>query len=117
MNEEVGFIGLGSMGLPIASNLLAGGFKLRVWNRTAAKAAPLTTRGAIAATQAAEVAVSGGIVVTMLADDDAVESVVIGERGLAAQLGAGGVHISMSTIAPATASRLAQIHLEAGNIY
>jgi 3-hydroxyisobutyrate dehydrogenase-like beta-hydroxyacid dehydrogenase len=117
MNKEVGFIGLGAMGSPMAANLLAGGFKLRVWNRTAAKAAPLMARGAIATAQVAEVAVTGGIVVTMLADDDAVESVVSGADGLAARLQAGGVHISMSTIGPATARRLAQMHLAAGNIY
>ncbi|HLW72220.1 MAG TPA: NAD(P)-dependent oxidoreductase [Candidatus Binataceae bacterium] len=117
MNEEVGFIGLGAMGTPMAGNLLVGGFKLRVWNRTAAKAAALTARGATATAMAAEVAVTGGVAITMLADDDAVESVVVGEGGLAARLGAGGVHISMSTIAPATARRLARIHLEAGNIY
>ncbi|MGH7838510.1 MAG: NAD(P)-dependent oxidoreductase, partial [Candidatus Binataceae bacterium] len=107
----------GAMGLPIAGNLITAGFKLRAWNRTAAKAAPLTARGATQVARSAEVAVAGGVVITMLADDDAVESVVTGESGIAARLGASGVHISMSTIAPATAYRLAQIHAGAGSIY
>jgi 3-hydroxyisobutyrate dehydrogenase-like beta-hydroxyacid dehydrogenase len=117
MSEEVGFIGLGAMGTPIASNLIAGGFILRVWNRTAAKAAPLIARGATAMARSAEVADAGGIVITMLADDAAVEGVVLGDEGIAARLGAGGVHISMSTIAPATARWMAEVHAEAGNIY
>jgi 3-hydroxyisobutyrate dehydrogenase-like beta-hydroxyacid dehydrogenase len=115
--NEVGFIGLGSMGSPMAENLLAGGFKLRVWNRTAAKAAPLTAHGATQVAKAGDAVVAGGIVITMLADDAAVKSVVTGEGGIAARLGAGGIHVSMSTIAPATTERLARIHADKGSVY
>jgi 3-hydroxyisobutyrate dehydrogenase-like beta-hydroxyacid dehydrogenase len=114
---EAGFIGLGSMGLPMATNLAAAGIKLRVHNRTESKAEPLVEKGAVLAVNAGGVATAGGIVMTMLADDQAVESVVMGANGIAAHLGRDGIHISMSTIAPATARRLASYHAEHGNIY
>ncbi|MGO9061134.1 MAG: NAD(P)-dependent oxidoreductase [Candidatus Binataceae bacterium] len=117
MNLEAGFIGLGAMGLPIASNLLAAGVKLRVFNRTPSKAQPLVANGAVAAASPGEAAAPGGVVLTMLADDAAVESMVTGEGGLAARLAPGGIHVSMSTIAPATAQRLANYHAEHGSIY
>lgn len=117
MSDEIGFIGLGSMGLPMAANLLAAGIKVRVWNRTAEKADPLVAKGAAKAASFAETATPGGVVVTMLADDAAVEAVTLGKDGIAARLGRGGIHVSMSTIAPATATRLAAHHAEYGSTY
>ena len=114
---EAGFIGLGSMGLPMAANLLAAEVKLRVHNRTASKAETLVAKGAVLAAKPGDVATAGGIVMTMLADDAAVESVVMGADGIAAKLGHGGIHVSMSTIAPATSRRLASYHAEHGSIY
>ena len=110
MAETLGFIGLGSMGEPIAANLLRAGFGLRVYNRTAAKAAPLVAIGAAQVASEAEVAQAGGIVLTMLADDRAVEEVALREHSFVERLGAGGIHISLSTIAPATSRRLAEHH-------
>lgn len=115
--SEAGFIGLGAMGLPMAANLIAAGFQLRVWNRTASKAAPLTAQGATLCAHPADTVASGGMVVTMLADDAAAEAITCGDEGIAASLGAGGIHISMSTIAPATAERLARYHAEHGSTY
>jgi 3-hydroxyisobutyrate dehydrogenase-like beta-hydroxyacid dehydrogenase len=117
MTNHVGFIGLGSMGSPMAANLIGAGIELRVWNRTASKATALIRKGAHAAATPAETASPGGIVITMLADDAAVESVVIGDNAVAARLGSGGIHVSMSTIAPATARKLAQYHHEYGSTY
>jgi 3-hydroxyisobutyrate dehydrogenase-like beta-hydroxyacid dehydrogenase len=117
MSDEIGFIGLGAMGLPIAANLLAAGIKVRAWNRTADKASPLVAKGATQAASFIETATPGGVVITMLADDAAVEAVTIGKDGIAARLGRGGIHVSMSTIAPATATRLAAVHAEYGNTY
>lgn len=114
---DIGFIGLGSMGLPMATNLLAAGHKLKVYNRTAAKADSLIKRGAELMSNAAAVASSGGVVITMLADDAALEGVVVGVDTIATRLTPGGIHISMSTIAPATARKLAQYHAENGSIY
>ena len=104
MSETVGLIGLGNMGLPMARNLLAAGFPLRVWNRTREKARQL--EGAAVVDAPAQVAGAGGIVVTMLADDAAL-SATAGEE-LARALGNGGVHLSMSTVAPTTNERLAE---------
>ncbi len=110
MAETLGFIGLGNMGEPIAANLLAAGYGLRVYNRTASKAAPLLAKGATAAKSPADVASPGGIVLTMLADDRALEEVCLPAGSFVEKLGAGGIHISISTIAPATARRLAAHH-------
>jgi 3-hydroxyisobutyrate dehydrogenase-like beta-hydroxyacid dehydrogenase len=110
MSETLGFIGAGNMGEPIAANLLRAGFGLRVYNRTAAKAAPLVAKGAAQVASEGEVAQAGGIVLTMLADDRAVEEVALREHSFVERLGAGGIHISVSTIAPATARRLAEHH-------
>jgi 3-hydroxyisobutyrate dehydrogenase-like beta-hydroxyacid dehydrogenase len=116
MKETVGFIGLGGMGLAMATNLLQAGFRLRVYNRTAAKARPLLEQGATLARSPAEAAEPGGVVVTMVSDDRAVEEVTLGPNGLLARLG-NGVHLSMSTIVPRTARRLAGLHRERGAAY
>jgi len=116
MKETVGFIGLGGMGLAIATNLLQAGFGLRVYNRTAEKARPLLEQGAVLARSPAEAAVPGGIVASMVSDDAALEAVTLGENGLLDRLG-DGVHLSMSTIAPRTARRLAGLHRERGASY
>src|SRR5438874_6620236 len=120
MKETIGFIGLGNMGLAMATNLLKAGFGLRVYNRTAAKARPLLDLGARLARSPAEAAAQepgkGGVVVTMVSDDRAVEEVTLGANGLLGRLG-DGVHLSMSTIAPRTARRLAELHRERGGRY
>lgn len=109
MDQDIGFVGLGNMGLPIARNLARAGYRLRVYNRTPSKAEPLLELDGVALVRSpAETAEPGGIVVTMLIDD-AVEHLTAGEDGLAARLGPEGLHISMSTIAPTTSTRLAQL--------
>jgi 3-hydroxyisobutyrate dehydrogenase-like beta-hydroxyacid dehydrogenase len=115
MSTEVGFIGLGAMGEPIAANLIAAGYKLRVYNRTASKADALVAAGAMRVERPGDAAVAGGVVITMLADDAALEQVTLG-GGLAERLGRGGIHISMSTVAPATTRRLAEHHAAHGSI-
>jgi len=114
MGETLGFIGLGNMGYPIASNLIRAGYKLRVYNRTLSKAEPLLSQGAVLASRPAEVAEPGGIVVTMLADDQAVEAIALRNRELDERLGPGGIHLSLSTISPATARKLAEQHAQHG---
>src|SRR5580704_14980896 len=116
MKETIGFIGLGGMGLGMASNLLKAGFGLRVYNRTAEKARPLLERGAVLVRSPADAVVPGGVVVTMVSDDRAVEAVSLGADGLLSRLG-NGVHLSMSTIAPRTARRLASLQREQGAGY
>lgn len=110
MAETLGFIGLGNMGEPIAANLIAAGYALRVYNRTASKAAALVAKGATLAKNPADVASPGGIVLTMLADDRAVEEVCLAAGSFVERLAPGGIHISISTISPAAARRLAEHH-------
>lgn len=117
MSTTVGFIGLGSMGLPMAMNLLRAGYPLRVYNRTADKAASLVEQGAQLVAHPADVVEPGGTVITMLANDQALEAVTLGETGILANLGSDGIHLSMSTIAPATAQHLAQRHDQQGSHY
>ncbi len=118
MSETVGFVGLGGMGSVMAANVLAAGFALRVYNRTAEKAQPLVELGAAQAdTPAGTAAGPGSIALTMLTNDAAVEEVTTGKNGLAGALGAGGIHVSLSTIAPDMARRLAEAHLAHGEWY
>jgi 3-hydroxyisobutyrate dehydrogenase-like beta-hydroxyacid dehydrogenase len=115
MSQTVGFIGLGNMGQGMAANLLKAGYKLRVYNRTAEKAAPLVAQGAQQVAQPSEAVEPGSIVITMLANDAAVEEIVY-SQGFLQRLDS-GIHLSMSTIAPATAQKLAEVHKEHGAIY
>jgi 3-hydroxyisobutyrate dehydrogenase-like beta-hydroxyacid dehydrogenase len=115
MSTEIGFIGLGAMGAPMAANLTAAGYKLRVYNRTPAKADALVATGAIRVERPGDAAQTGAVAITMLADDAALEQVTLGAGGLAERLGAGGIHISMSTVAPATTRRLAEHHAACGS--
>src|ERR1700733_3330806 len=90
----IGFIGLGSLGAPIAENLLASGHPLTVWNRTASKAEALVGKGATVVQSPREVATRGRTVVTILWDDASLEEVVRSE-GFLEGLSHGGVHVSM----------------------
>jgi 3-hydroxyisobutyrate dehydrogenase-like beta-hydroxyacid dehydrogenase len=110
---KVGFIGLGNMGSGMAANLLKAGYTLTVYNRTPARAEALVAQGATLA-KTASVAARSEVVITMLADDAAVESVVFGVEGVLAGLKTGSIHISMSTISVALAEQLASAHQAAG---
>ncbi len=116
MAQEIGFIGLGAMGAPMAANLIAAGFSLTVYNRTPSKADPLVQKGARRAERAGDTARPGGIVVTMVSDDAALEELVLGEAALAPRLAPGGIHVSMSTVSPAASRRLAASHAAAGSM-
>lgn len=116
MSETIGFIGIGNMGAPMARNLLRAGYELKVWNRSADKARALAAEGAEVVASPEQAALAGGIVVSMVADDRAVEETAFGAHGFGTRL-ADGVHLSMSTIAPATAQRLASRHAEHGTDY
>lgn len=104
----VGIIGLGHMGLPMAGRLAGAGFQPMVWNRTASKAAPLVAAGARQATSPQELAAACDVVITMLADASAVQSLLAGSSGVLAACRAGGLVIEMSTIGPTAARALAQ---------
>jgi 3-hydroxyisobutyrate dehydrogenase-like beta-hydroxyacid dehydrogenase len=109
---EVGLIGLGKMGTGIAKSLLRAGHRLTVFNRTRDRAEALRSDGAVVAESVAE-ASRGEVVLTMLADDSAVEAVVFGDDGILASLRRGGIHVSLSTISVALSDRLAEKHSNA----
>ena len=111
---RIGFIGLGNMGAAIAANLVRAQYDVAIWNRSPEKARPLLDAGATAVTSPKAAAAGRDVVFTMLADDSAVDSVCAGENGLLAGLTPGALHISMSTIAVATADRIAAAHRAQG---
>ena len=113
---EIGLIGLGNMGSGIAKSLLRAGHQLIVYNRTRSRAETLRSHGATVVDSIAQ-ACRGEAVLTMLADDAAVESVVFGEGGILASLPRGGLHISLSTISVALSDKLAEEHTKAGQEY
>lgn len=117
MTKKLGLIGLGNMGQPIGINLLRAGYSLRVYNRSGEKAAPLVAKGAIQAAHSYEVAEPGGIVLTMLANDEALVDVCHEKPSFVEKLGNGGIHVSLSTISPATSRKLAEQHGKLGVEY
>ena len=113
---EVGLIGLGRMGSGIAKSLLRAGHRLTIFNRTRERAEALRADGASVAGSVAE-ACQGDVVLTMVADDAALEAVVSGGGGILASLGGGCVHVSLSTISVALSDHLAAEHTKAGQEY
>jgi 3-hydroxyisobutyrate dehydrogenase-like beta-hydroxyacid dehydrogenase len=114
MSETIGFIGLGNMGQPIAANLLRAGYKMRVYNRTPGKDGSLVAGGAVSVARSNETAEPGGIVLTMLTDDPALEIVCTQPASFVEKLGLGGIHISLSTVSPAISRRMAEHHAKSG---
>src|ERR1700676_1274511 len=113
---KVGFIGLGNMGSGMAANLVKAGHEVTVYNRTRSKVDALVAQGAKAAESVAD-ACGGQVVITMLADDAAVEAVTFGDGGILASLAPGAIHVSTSTISVALSERLTNAHTEAGHGY
>jgi len=110
---KLGFIGLGQMGAAMAGNLVKAGHEVTVFNRSPAKAEPLLAQGARAAKTVAE-ACRGDVVMTMLADDHAVEDAALKTNGIVASLAKYALHISCSTISVALSERLTDAHAKAG---
>lgn len=113
---DAALVGLGQMGTGIAKSLLRAGHRLKVYNRTMARAEALQSNGAVVATSIAE-ACREDVVMTMLADDAAVEVVTFGQAGIAASLKPGAVHVSLSTISVALSERLTTEHARLGQEY
>ncbi|KAB7769844.1 NAD(P)-dependent oxidoreductase [Xanthomonas maliensis] len=111
----IGFLGLGTMGLPMAHNLLRGGLELSVWNRSAQRAEPLREAGALVV-DAARDAAHGPLLFSMLADDAAVRQTVL-DAGVLDALPSGSVHVNMATISVALAHELTALHAERGVAY
>jgi len=114
---QIGFIGLGNLGTPIAENILQKRQQLFVYNRTSSKAEPLIEKGATWCSSVKDLASACDVVVSMVSDDAAINHVTKGTDGIAQNLKAGGVHICMSTILPVTALQLTQVHKQHNNHY
>jgi 2-hydroxy-3-oxopropionate reductase len=112
--ENIGFIGLGVMGKPMAKHLVAAGHRLMVHNRSRAAVDELVAAGATAAASPAEVAKASTVVITMLPDTADVERVLTGPDGVLSGLQAGAVVIDMSSISPVATERLASLVAEKG---
>jgi 3-hydroxyisobutyrate dehydrogenase-like beta-hydroxyacid dehydrogenase len=112
---NIGFIGLGTLGTLLATHLRNEGHSLRVWNRSADKAGPLVALGAEAVTTPSDAVSPGGITFSILWDDESVEQLVSSEGFL--ERARGGIHVSMTTIKPDTAKKLAELHASRGSIY
>ncbi len=108
----IAFVGLGQMGRAMAHRLGEGGFRLRVWNRTRARAEGLPNAAVCAS--AREAASGADLVVSSLADDRAVRDVVLGAEGVLAGLARGAVHVGTSTISLRLAGELVEAHAAAG---
>jgi 3-hydroxyisobutyrate dehydrogenase-like beta-hydroxyacid dehydrogenase len=105
--KSIGFIGLGTMGEPMAANLLRKGYSVIVYNRTSGKDQQLLDLGADSAASPLEVAKRVDVVITMISNDQAIEEVYFGEDGILKELKPGTILIDCSTISPNLARRLA----------
>lgn len=112
---RIGFIGLGAIGAPMAHNLVAAGLDVTVWNRSPDKCAPLVEAGAAQAKSPADCAACD-VLITMLADDAALEALV-SEHDLVAALGKNTVHVNMATVSIDFAKHMSEIHAAAGKTY
>ena len=114
MPENIGFIGLGVMGKPMAKHLIKAGHRLTVHNRSRASVDELVAEGATAGASPAEVARGASIVITMLPDTSDVERVLTGPDGVLSTIQKGALVIDMSSISPAATERLATLVAEKG---
>jgi 3-hydroxyisobutyrate dehydrogenase-like beta-hydroxyacid dehydrogenase len=110
VSRKIGLIGLGLMGRPMGMNLLKAGHTLTVWNRTAARADELVKAGAVLAKTPREVASSSDVLLSIVSDPSALESVLWGQDGKSdGALGGmkkGSIYIDSSTVSPALAKRI-----------
>lgn len=108
MSTNVGFVGLGIMGLGMARNLIKAGFSVRVWNRTSAKMDDLVAEGATAGSSPEDVAANSDITVVCVSDTPDVEAVILGENGILKGAKAGSLVIDCSTISPQVTQDIAK---------
>lgn len=114
MSRKVGFIGLGLMGRPMATNLLKAGHSVTVWNRTASRAEELVKAGAKLAKSPREAAELSQVLITIVSDPPALESVLWGDGGALGGLKRGSTYIDSSTVSPILAKKIAAACQERG---
>ncbi|OAB46139.1 NAD(P)-dependent oxidoreductase [Paenibacillus glacialis] len=104
--KKIGFIGLGTMGLPMATNLINKGFEVTVYNRTASKCQPLIDQGATIALTPREATNGTDVVITMVSNDDSIRSIYYGEDGILDAVRSRTTVIDCSTISPELVKQL-----------
>ena len=114
MKPTIGFIGLGLMGGPMASNLVKAGFPVTVWNRTASKAESLVKQGAKLAANPRAAALQADVLITIVSDPAALEEVLWGANGAIEGLRRGSLYIDSSTVSPDLARRVAKVCVDRG---
>jgi len=114
---QSGFIGLGNLGTPIAENLLQHHAVVYVYNRTIEKTKPLAQKGAKVCNSVKELAAACDVVFTIISNDAAIKEITEGAEGIAKNLKPGGIHVSMSTVLPATSEELFKLHEQNNNHY
>jgi len=107
MKPPVGLIGLGLMGHPMGANILKAGHELTVWNRTASRGDDLVAQGAKRAASPGALAAASEVILTIVSDPTALESVLWGENGVFSGLRRGSVLIESSTVSPGLEKRAA----------
>ncbi|RYZ96124.1 MAG: NAD(P)-dependent oxidoreductase [Moraxellaceae bacterium] len=117
MSNTIGFIGLGNVGIPMAKNLIASGYHLQVYNRTASKAAELEQASITVCDTPAQAAANVPIVITILSKDSVLKEITTGKNGILKTMQANALHISMSTISAETSEELAALHANSGSQY
>jgi 3-hydroxyisobutyrate dehydrogenase-like beta-hydroxyacid dehydrogenase len=105
MIKTISYLGLGTMGGGMASNLLKAGYKLTVWNRSVEKCEPFVRKGARVADTPAGAIRDAELVIYSLSNDQAIEEVVFGARGILSGISEGQIAMDMSTVFPATSLR------------
>src|SRR6201993_1089926 len=114
MIKTTSYLGLGTMGSGMASNLLKAGYKLTVWNRSAAKCKPFARKGARVADTPADAVRDADLVMYSLSNDQAIEEVVFGAKGILSGIKEGQIAIDMSTVLPATSLREEEAYAKRG---
>ena len=114
---QIGFIGLGNLGTPIAENILEKRNQLFVYNRSVSKAQSIAEKGATICGSIKQLASRCDVVLSLVSDDAAVKEITKGDEGIAKNLKPGGIHVCMSTILPATSLELTRVHREHENYY
>lgn len=111
---RVGFIGLGTMGQPMATNVVGAGFDVTVHNRTREREEPLAALGATRAASPADAAAGADVIVTVVSDSREVEQVLFGPAGVVERAAEGSIVVDMSTISPEAAREFATRLAEGG---
>src|SRR5689334_15819581 len=108
MTMKLAILGTGRMGQALAGRLLDTGHSVTLWNRTPGKAPELVQRGAREASSIAEAVDGVDLAISVLANDDAVRAVALGDDGVRAALPAGATYVDASTVAPTTSAALVE---------